>query len=400
MEDFKTTFHGISRFGPHVGEMWFGNHMLQNIGQALEKVHAGHILFVLDAKLQKLGAAAPVFQAVEQQHLSLTVFNQITPSPTDQQVDQIREQIRNIPIDTIVALGGGSAIDAAKAVAALQNETACTHDYLVSGGNRPLTAPASSSLILIPTTAGSGAELTILSAIFNTKDGLKDNLMVHLFADIILLDPSLIQTCPQFFLYVSAIDALSHSMERLTNKNSNPHGDMIAGQCVEWIWNSLPVALSNPSNLNALGQLQLASHYCMDFTIEYMSARANLNHALAGSVGYRYHLDHGHAVALTLPAYMKFLARHHEADDACRMIAEKMKLPTRSGSCALQIALAVEQMNHSMHLPTLRERGVSRNDLDKVLPHLFGPWKVRVDNCVVAPTPTQAQEILDDVYSA
>jgi len=399
MKSFKNTFHGVSPLKKHVGETWFGEQIALETGHCFQQLGSKKVLVIADKGIRQLESINAVVKSIETAGAQTVVYNEILPSPTDVKIDEVARISRTENVDGILGIGGGSTIDVAKAASVLQTNPGVAHDYLLNGGKKRFTELPKAKLVLVPTTAGAGAELTVLSAVFNTQERLKDNMMVDIFADMILLDPCLTVTCSPFFTYISAMDALSHSIERFTNKGSNPRGNMIAGQCIEFIWRSLPKVLENPYDLNARGELLLASHYCMDFTIEYMSARANLNHAIAGALGYAYHLDHGHAVAMALPAYMRFISKSRKVDKECKIISQKMGLDYSDKGYGFAVAEAIAAFNQKMKLPTLKEQGISLESVYKIQPQILGAWRARVNNTVVLPTKEQIRNILNDIYN-
>ena len=382
----------------HIGEMRFGEHSSLDAASACREYGCRKPLIVLDHGLAERRLAEGILKSFAEAGLACEVYDKVLPSPDIAVIDEAAAMARGMDCDCIIGIGGGSAIDTAKAAAMLAANEGETWSYLINGGGGTFAEPSRARLILVPTTAGSGAELTALSAIFNTRNKVKDNMMADIFADLILLDPTLTVTCPPFLTYISAMDALSHSLERLTNKGSNPHGNMIAGQCIEWIAGNLPVVLKDPDNLDARGKLQLASHYCMDFTIEYMGARANLNHAVAGAIGYRYHLEHGHAVALALPATLRFMAQSGCRREELSLAAARMGL-VPSDMPGTETASAIEQMNRTMKLPSLKSLGVQPEDLLECLPVILGPWRVRLNNAAAVPDEDDLRRILADMYN-
>lgn len=396
---FRTTFHGVSRLSRHVGETWFGEPAAQATVEACRQLGAKKILAVVDAGISEQTQIQELLEALKKEKYPLHIFARVTPSPTDVFIDEALEVARVTSPDTILGLGGGSTLDTAKAVQMLLANPGSCHDYLMNGGRKLFDTKPSARLVLVPTTAGSGAELTLLSAVFNTREKCKDNLPLEALADIIILDPRLTLSCSRFFAYCAAMDGMSHACERLTNVRNNPHGNMIAGQCIRWIWRNLRRGILD-NDLDARGLIMLGAHYCMDFSMEYGGARANLNHAVAGALGYRFHLDHGHAVALALPFTLAFMARSGKADAACVRIAEEMGIRQEIGlHPGLSVAKALLAMNDAIGLPGLEDKGVCPEEMAALVSHIIGPWRMRVENALAVPDSVELQEILLGIFT-
>jgi alcohol dehydrogenase class IV len=259
--------------------------------------------------------------------------------------------------DLIIALGGGSVIDGAKALALLSANGGRCRDYLnTAAKNAPLP------VIAIPTTSGTGSEVTPYSVLIDEQANRKSTLKSPgLFPRLALLDPALTVTLPTQITLATALDALSQAMEGMLSKNATPMGDVLALEACRLVHTWLPQVLTNPEDLHGRGQLLYAA---MLSGVVISQSGTTLVHGM----GYYYTLDHGtaHGVAnaLLLPPLFWWNA-HHAADKVSRL-ASALGHPCAAtpSEAAQAITDALYELYEKINFnPSAKEHGIPESAL-------------------------------------
>jgi alcohol dehydrogenase len=230
------------------------------------------------------------------------VFAEVPPNSSVAVVERGAAYAREVGADLLVAVGGGSPIDTAKAIRILLTEGGKLHDY--EGYNvleRPLVP-----MIAIPTTAGTGSEVTAWAVIRDEAAHLKLAFSsVFLAPELAVLDPEMTRTLPPRLTAATGLDALTHAIESFVGTNANPISDSLALQAIDMIANNLRAATHLGEDLEARSQMLIAS--CIA-GIAFSSGGGSLGivHALAHSVGGAFEVHHGTANAILLPHGMRF----------------------------------------------------------------------------------------------
>jgi len=224
----------------------------------------------------------------------------VQDEPTLDVVDELVQLISQENCDGVIALGGGSVLDAAKTAAMVATNGGTAEEYQMQG--RPIAKP-SLPLIMIPTTAGTGSEATKVAVICNQNLSLKKSIYSpHMIADAVILDPSVTAGLPAKVAAFTGIDALSHAIESYVSLNANDYTKMYSLKAVELIGRSLLAAVNDSANVAARGDMLLASYFagCA------LHAGIGLAHILAQPLGGLYKIPHGEACSIFLPYAMEF----------------------------------------------------------------------------------------------
>ncbi|MDR3049245.1 MAG: iron-containing alcohol dehydrogenase [Elusimicrobiota bacterium] len=201
--------------------------------------------------------------------------------------------------DCTVALGGGSVIDTAKSINMLAANGGNVEQYQMEGKQ---AAKAPTLFVAIPTTAGTGAEATKTAVVTNNNNGLKKSLYhTSMIADIVILDPVLTLGLPPKTTAATGMDALSHAIESYVSLNANTFSEMFGLKAIEIINENLPKAFREPSNIDARGSMLLASY----LGGQAITAGIGIAHIMAQPIGALYHVPHGDACSIFLPASME-----------------------------------------------------------------------------------------------
>ena len=254
-----------------------------------------NVFIVTDAVLNKLGVPAKITDYLDDKNISYHVYDGITPDPTFTVVEEGLQKSIDAKCDSIIAIGGGSVIDAAKMIAMSQGNK-CKSQQLI--GLFKAKKP-SMPLYCVPTTAGTGSEATLGAVISDDKTHQKalsiDPKMVPLAAAI---DSTIMQGMPAHITADTGIDVLTHALESWMSANANVETDYYAASAVKSVMQNLPVVYKDGGDLKAREEMGIAAHYG---GIALNKAGLGYVHAIAHQLGAYYGIPHGRANAIVLP---------------------------------------------------------------------------------------------------
>lgn len=271
------------------------------IGDLLTDWQARHVFIVIDEVVERLGLAAPMFRSLDHAQLRYTLFRQPVGEPESDVVERGARECIQSQGDALIAMGGGSAIDSAKAIAVLAaNPSLNTHDLLNPANITQRRMP----MVAIPTTAGTGSEATNVTVITDSRSQHKQ-VIAHadMIPDIALIDACLMIQLPPAFTAATGVDALTHAIEAYVAKNATPLTRALAYQALRMIGQSLSLATGCGENIAAREDMALASYMA---GVAFSNAGLGLTHAMSHQIGARYHIGHGVANAIMLPSVMNF----------------------------------------------------------------------------------------------
>jgi alcohol dehydrogenase class IV len=327
------------------------------LGEAVAGFGHTKILIVTDAVLAKLGLLKGLTDALTEGGAEYVVFDEITPDAPIPLIERGIAFFKEHGCDAIVAVGGGSSIDSAKAIAmAVANPKPIRSlaGYF-KGRRNPIT------LYAVPTTAGTGSEVTVAAVVADPEH--EDKVVIvdpRLVPRMAALDPTLMTGLPPHITAATGIDALTHAIEAYIGNWATPYTDGLALTAVGLIFANLRTCYRDGKNLAAREKMALASTYAgMAFT------RANVGyvHAIAHQFGGKYHTPHGLANAIMLPLVLRYSAP--AVMDKLAQLALRAKLGgegERTETLAERFLDAVEQLNEDLGIPThlaaLREEDI------------------------------------------
>ena len=248
--------------------------------------------------------------------------------------------------DCSLALGGGSVIDVTKAIGMLAVNGGNVEDYQMDGRQVTQVPPL---FIAIPTTSGTGAEATKVSVVLNNYNGLKKSLYhTTMIADIVILDPTLTVSLPEKITVATGMDALSHAIESYVSLNASPISEMYGLKAMELINENLEKAVAYPSSLEARGNMMLGSYLggCA------ITAGIGIAHIMAQPLGAMFHIPHGDACSIFLPAAME-LNLPYATEKYARIaqalgVHDSSKTALENGQAAIQRA---KELREAIHAP-------------------------------------------------
>ena len=257
------------------------------------------VFFVTDQGLEKLGLADKVRAILAKAGAHCTTFNEVEPNPTSELAAKALEVLRGCDPTMVIALGGGSPADLGKIVAALATNPLPLEEYQWNG--KPFENP-SLPFVAIPTTAGTGSEVTRVAVIVdrNAKKGINSN---ALFPQYAIVDPELMTGLPVYLTATTGMDALTHAIEAYTGKNATPFTDAWAAEAIRLIGKSLWAACANGENIQAREDMALASTLA---GVAMDQAGLGMVHAMSGPLCSYFHLAHGESNAILLEYIMQY----------------------------------------------------------------------------------------------
>jgi alcohol dehydrogenase class IV len=282
------------------GTILFGHGALDEVGKQAAGLRARSVLLVTDSFLVDSGRVDDVVAHLEDAHLEVSVFSGVEPDPTDEAVLAGLAQLRSSDADVIVALGGGSAIDAAKMISALSANPEPVSRYMGYG----LLAAPGVPLVAVPTTAGTGSEATRVAVI--TEVAAQEKMMIldsKLLPAVAIVDPSLSSSMPAALTANVGVDTLCHGIEAFVSRLAHPLSDAHALLCVRLVGEHLERAWAEPGNADARAGMALAA---LAGGMAFSNASVGLVHGMSRPLGALFHLPHGLSNAVLLPAVTRF----------------------------------------------------------------------------------------------
>ena len=327
------------------------------LGHAIAGFGHKKLLIVTDSIISKLGLMQSMTDALHAGGSEYVVFDAITADAPVPIIEKCIAFYKKHGCDAIIAFGGGSSMDAAKAVAAsvANNKSPLQLAGYFRGLKTPITIYA------VPTTAGTGSEVTVAAVISNPATESKVVIVdTRLVPKMAALDPTLMTGLPPAITAATGMDALTHAVEAYLGQWGTPTTDGLALSAVSMIFENLLIAFKDGKNLEAREKMALASTYA---GLAFTRANVGYVHAIAHQFGGKYHTPHGLANAILLPYVLKFSSP--SVTEKLAKLALRAKLGASGDSEATladKFIEAVEDMNRQLGIPTqldaLREQDI------------------------------------------
>jgi alcohol dehydrogenase class IV len=264
------------------------------------RIGGGNVLVITDANVRATPAAGKVIEQLSGAGILRGVFSDVPGEPTTTEVEKGLAALRGAKADTVVAIGGGSVIDTAKAVATMATNDGSIVDY--KGANKIKNSKL--PLLVVNTTAGTGSEVTRFAIISDPATNVKMLIAdPHLIPDVAIDDPLFTVTCSPFVTASTGIDALTHAIESYVSIRATALSDNLALSAIRKIGRSIRAAFQNGEDLDARTLMHVAS---LEAGMSFSNASVALVHGMARPIGAYFHKAHGISNAVLLPHVMEW----------------------------------------------------------------------------------------------
>jgi len=351
----------------------FGENTLLQLPDELKKSGIKHLLCIVATPLRE--AVSGLIPEMEANDISVILIDPIQKEPAISDVEAILASLNNQSIDAVAGIGGGSVMDVAKVVSAKIDNSQSIPEMLGIGNLKS----RSTFLACIPSTSGTGSESSPNSILLDETDNMKKGIISpFLVPDLVIVDPELTAGLPPVVTAETGMDALCHCIEAYTNKFAHPLIDLYALEGIRLIAGSLQNAYRNGSDMEARTNLSIGSYYgglCLG------PVNTSAVHALSYPLGGEFHIPHGLANAILLPAVFEFNAPADPFKHA--RIAAAMGVDTSLSETEM-IGLAVEKLKALLitcRIPTkLSALGVDKSSIDILATRAMGVQRLLKNN--------------------
>ena len=324
----------------------FGTGSINQLGDVIGRLHGSNVFLVADPGLKKSGITKTITAILKKNKIPYTLYDNVVPEPGLKLADQGAELAKKNKVDCVVGIGGGSALDVAKAISILLTNGGRAEDYL--GLDKiPLRGVPK---IMVPTTAGTGAEVTFTAVFINEKTNSKGGMNGDpLYPDVAILDPTLTLSLPPGVTAATGIDAFTHALEAFVSTQAHAVSDMYAVEAMTLISSNLGIAYANGNNLEARSAMLMGS---LLGGKALATAGVGLVHAMAYPLGGMFNTAHGLANAVLLPYVVEY--NIIGSPEKFAAIAQIMGYETDGLSLreAAQLAVeAIHQLNADVNIP-------------------------------------------------
>jgi alcohol dehydrogenase len=319
-------------------------------------------LIVTDSNLERIGLLADIKASLDAEGVGYSIFDKVVTEPTVEYVDEGLGMFREVKADIIVAVGGGSPIDTGKAIAALSSNPGRISDYMGVNKIPRVCAP----LVAIPTTAGTGSEVTPFTIITNTETDVKMLISSpRILPAVALVDPLMTLKMPRSITAATGLDALTHAIEAYTSIRAQPLTDTFALRAIHLISRNIRVAYSHPDDLEARGNMLMGA---LQAGLAFANSSVALVHGMARPIGAYFHVAHGVSNAVLLPTVIEWSVSgnpNRYAEIAVAMGEKTEGLTTEES--ARKTVSATKRLNSDLQIPTLRGLGIDMAMFEKVV---------------------------------
>jgi len=347
-----------------------------------------------DKGIEGAGLFALPEEAVKASGAEYYVLDELPPEPSYMAVQKLVDEFKTSGADLIVACGGGSVMDAAKLASVLVTDAYGVKELLDNPGMAQKCVP----IVLIPTTAGTGAEVTPNAIVAVPEKELKVGIVnENMIADYVILDARMIKNLPRKIAASTGVDALCHAVECYTSNKANPISDTFALHAADLILNNIIPACDDPEAMDAKNAMQLAAFYA---GLAITASGTTAVHALSYPLGGKYHIAHGVSNAMLLIPVMHFnepVIRERLADVYDRSCHEEAKTAVTVEEKSAYVISWMEKIVKHLEIPTsLTEFNVPKEDLEGLVEAGMQQQRLLVNNMREV-TPEDARQIYLEV---
>ncbi len=360
---------------PHA--VYGGENSMDNITTILKAQQVKKVAMFTDKGIEKCGLFTMVEDAVKAAETEYYVLDDLPAEPAYMDVQKLVDQFKTSGADMIVACGGGSVMDAAKLASVLVTDEYGVKELLDEPGRAKKCVP----IILVPTTAGTGAEVTPNAIVAVPEKELKVGIVnENMIADYVILDARMIKNLPRSIAAATGVDALAHCIECFTSKKANPFSDLYALEGLDLILNNIIDACNDSEAMEAKNKMQIAAYYG---GLAITASGTTAVHALSYPLGGKYHIAHGVSNAILLAPVMRFnepVCRERFAAAYDRCVHTEKTCTSVEEKSAYMLSW-MEKIVKELDIPTsLKEFGVPAEDLEGLVESGMQVQRLLVNN--------------------
>ena len=349
---------------------FFGVNAIDEIAKEVKNRHLKKGFIITDNGLISCGIYQKVANVLVKGKIPSIMFSDVRPEPTVRDVKNAYNELKRSGADFILAIGGGSPIDTAKAISVIAKNPKYEDVVSLGGHKDNLNAPL--PIFAVPTTAGSASEI---SKSFVITDEVNEKKIVC-FNDKMLpietfIDPELLISMPDIITLSSGFDALAHALESLITNKSNMFSETLSKDAVKLIIKNLPICYDDPENLEARESMAYASYIA---GIAYSNSGLGIAHSIAHAISGKFNIQHGIALSMVLPTVLKF-NMYSQKSYLYKHIADAFDIDTRNmkiEEICRSAVKSLEKFKNSFNIPKkLSDYGMMEQDLDSLALHAF-----------------------------
>ena len=334
----------------------------EKVGEQAKRLGATNALIITDPGIAKIGYADQIAKHLHNNGIANSIFTNVTPDPTLQNVTDGLKQYLAENCDVIISIGGGSAIDCGKGIAIKLTNDGEFADYMGVDKIPNSGAP----LIAIPTTGGTGSEVSKVTVITDTERNVKMMLSsACLLASVALVDPLLSVTTPPHLTAAVGVDALTHAIEAYISKRAQPITDVLALKAIRLISGSLRQAWADGGNIPARTDMMLGASIA---GMAFSNSSVALVHGMSRPIGAYFHIHHGLSNAVLLLDVMEFsvVGAPQRFADIAKVMGEPIDGLSLMQQANVAIS-AVERLVNDIQMPRLGEIDIDKDKFEQIL---------------------------------
>lgn len=327
-------------------------------GEVLSDAGYKKAFLVFDEGMRKVGILDIITKSLKAKGIEYVEYDKVMPDPTSTMIDEGAALCKETQCDCVVAIGGGSSIDAAKGINILRFNEGSILDY----ATKPMNL--CTGLITIPTTSGTGSELSNGAIVSDVEHDAKvPVLCFNNMSEYTILDPTLTLGLPYGMTLMTGLDVLSHCMEAYTAIGSNPMTDLVCEKMISTVIEYLPKVLANPTDIDAREKMQCAAS--IGGWMLY-NACAHVGHSIAHVIGAHFHIVHGKACAYGVPSVLKAIASAvpHKVAFIAKALGKEVTTFDDVGDVA---ANAYKEFVTSLQLPEIESYDISDEEFNQLV---------------------------------
>ena len=327
----------------------YGVNASRNLKPVLDQYGIGKVMVVTDAGIAGTDGFKALLEGLDKQSVDYQVYAEAVADPPIEAVDEAAKILKASGAEGVIAVGGGSSIDTSKAMCMLVTNEGSVREYLFGGTKTVTKRPL--PLIAVPTTAGSGSEVTAASVITDNQHDIKLSVThEYLMPLAAIVDPVMHVGMPPMITASTGMDALTHAIEAYVSLNAEPISDMYAQTAIKMIGENIRTAMYDPTNIEARGNMAIASVLA---AAAFVNAGLGAVHGISQAMGGIAHTPHGIANSLLLPYVMELnvAGNPKKFADIARLLGEDIEGLSIRDAANYSIR-AVKQMSKDLRIPS------------------------------------------------